>query len=98
MAKWGSWQDNTRKEKRGDAWRIETYYTCSECGIEGYESDKYCHCCGADMYYSPPQTNADRFRKMSDEEQQRCVRGFWEIEDFADWLKQPAEEESDDTT
>ena len=38
------------------------------------------------------QTNADRFRAMSDEEQQKCVRRFWEIEDFADWLKQPAVE------
>jgi hypothetical protein len=37
------------------------------------------------------QTNADRFRAMSDDEQQRCVRKFWEIEDFADWLQQPAE-------
>ena len=35
------------------------------------------------------QTNADRFRAMSDEEQQKCVRRFWEIEDFADWLQQP---------
>lgn len=33
-------------------------------------------------------TNADRFRAMSDDEQQKCVRRFWEIEDFADWLKQ----------
>lgn len=40
-----------------------------------------------------PQTNADRFRAMSDEEQQKWVRGFWEIEDFADWLKQPAKED-----
>ena len=39
-----------------------------------------------------PENNADRFRSMSDEEQQKCVRRFWEIEDFADWLKQPAEE------
>lgn len=38
-----------------------------------------------------PQTNADRFRAMSDKEQQSFVRGFWEIEDFADWLQQPAE-------
>ena len=38
-----------------------------------------------------PQTNADRFRAMSDEQQQSFVRGFWEIEDFADWLQQPAE-------
>lgn len=37
------------------------------------------------------KTNADHFRVMSDEEQQKCVRRFWEIEDFADWLKQPAE-------
>lgn len=37
------------------------------------------------------QTNADRFRAMSDKEQQSFVRGFWEIEDFADWLQQPAE-------
>ena len=37
-----------------------------------------------------PKTNADRFRAMSDEEQQKCVRKFWEIEDFADWLQQPA--------
>ena len=36
-------------------------------------------------------TNADRFRAMSDKEQQSFVRGFWEIEDFADWLQQPAE-------
>ena len=37
-----------------------------------------------------PQTNADRFRAMSNEEQQNCIRKFWEIEDFADWLQQPA--------
>ena len=37
-------------------------------------------------------TNADRFRAMSDKEQQSFVRGFWEIEDFADWLQQPAEQ------
>ncbi|MBQ2382941.1 MAG: hypothetical protein II290_02780 [Oscillospiraceae bacterium] len=40
-----------------------------------------------------PKTNADHFRAMSDEEQQKCVRRFWEIEDFADWLKQPAEDD-----
>lgn len=39
-----------------------------------------------------PQTNADRFLAMSDGEQQKCVRRFFEIEDFADWLKQPAED------
>ena len=38
-----------------------------------------------------PENNADRFRSMSDEEQQKFVRRFWEIEDFADWLKQPSE-------
>ena len=37
------------------------------------------------------KTNADRFRAMSDKEQQNCVRKFLEIEDFADWIKQPAE-------
>ena len=37
------------------------------------------------------KTNADRFRDMSDKEQQRFVRGFWEIEDFADCIQQPAE-------
>ena len=36
-------------------------------------------------------TNADRFRAMSDQEQQSFVRGFWEIEDFAEWLQQTAE-------
>ena len=41
-------------------------------------------------YRTEPITNADRFRVMSDEEQQNCIRKFWEIEDFADWLKQPA--------
>ena len=38
-----------------------------------------------------PKTNANRFRAMSDGEQQNFVRKFWEIEDFADWLQQPAE-------
>ena len=40
-----------------------------------------------------PESNADRFRTMSDDEQQNCVRKFWEIEDFANWLKQPFEGE-----
>ena len=43
-------------------------------------------------YRTEPITNADRFRIMSNEEQQNFVRKFWEIEDFADWLKQPADE------
>lgn len=38
------------------------------------------------------KTNADRFRAMSDQEQQSFVRGFWEIEDFAYWLQQPEAE------
>ena len=42
-------------------------------------------------YRRKKQTNADRFRAMSNEEQQNCIRKFWEIEDFADWLQQPAE-------
>ena len=40
-----------------------------------------------------PMANADRIRAMSDKEQQSFVRGFWEIEDFADWLQQPAKGE-----
>ena len=40
-----------------------------------------------------PHTNADRFRAMSDKEQQIFVRGFFEIEDFADWLRRPVEGE-----
>ena len=46
---------------------------------------------GETVIQPAPMTNADRFRAMSDEEQQKCVRRFWEIEDFADWLQQPAE-------
>ena len=38
------------------------------------------------LYRTEPLTNADYFRAMSDEEQQNFVRGFLEIEDFADWL------------
>lgn len=40
-------------------------------------------------YANPTKTNADRFRDMTDKEQQKFVRGFFEVEDFADWLKQP---------
>ena len=42
-----------------------------------------------------PVTNADRFRQMTNEEQQYFVRGFWEIEDFADWLKRPYKEKEE---
>ena len=44
-----------------------------------------------DCQHFREKTNANRFRDMSDKEQQSFVRGFWEIEDFADWLQQPAE-------
>ena len=55
----------------------------------GYKVDKCDHkdC----PYRTEPITNADFFRAMSDDEQQSFVRGFWEIEDFADWLQQTAE-------
>ena len=43
-----------------------------------------------DCQHFREKTNANRFRDMSDKEQQSFVRGFWEIEDFADWLQQPA--------
>ena len=48
---------------------------------------------GECFIYRTINTNADLFRAMSDEEQQSFVRGFWEIEDFADWLQQPAKGE-----
>ena len=51
---------------------------------------------GECFIYRTINTNADLFRAMSDEEQQSFVRGFWEIEDFADWLQQPAEEDNND--
>ena len=53
-------------------------------------------CSGYDkckQYKQNYMTNADHFRSMSDEEQQGFVRKFWEIEDFADWLQQPAKED-----
>ena len=67
--------------------------TVKRCPMQvGYKVDEcdYKDC----PYRTEPITNADRFRAMSDEEQQNCVRKFWEIEDFADWLQQPAEEET----
>lgn len=51
----------------------------------GYKVDE----CNLRTVRTEPMTNADRFRSMSDEEQQKCVRRFWEIEDFAAWLQQP---------
>lgn len=64
---------------------------CKHTEICGYECclDDCCH-----EFEPAVETNADRFRAMSDDEQQKCVRRFWEIEDFADWLKQPAEEDN----
>lgn len=62
---------------------------CGECDRRWYCDIDPGKC---DEWPDPvPMTNADRFRAMSDEEQQKCVRRFWEIEDFADWLQQPAE-------
>ena len=56
---------------------------------DGYKVDecdlKDCPC------RTEPITNADSFRAMSDEEQQNFARKFLKIEDFADWLQQPAE-------
>ena len=46
---------------------------------------------GECFIYRTINTNADLFRAMSDEDKQSFVRWFWEIEDFADWLQQPAE-------
>ena len=56
-----------------------TYFIRGEC------TSSFCE------YRRKKQTNADRFRAMSNEEQQNFVRKFWEIEDFVDWLQQPAE-------
>lgn len=67
--------------------------TCNICEYAGRPSYKSpcSECRGYSKYkYKKMQTNADRFRAMSDEEQQKCVRRFWEIEDFDDWLQKPA--------
>ena len=71
----------------------EGYSFCNEDGTipkwdKEYGAEPYIDIGGE--FYNKPITNADRFRAMSDEEQQNCVRKFWEIEDFADWLRQPA--------
>lgn len=66
---------------------LEVNYPCSPvCALFGdcvtaFESKKKANV----------RTNADRFRAMDDDEQQNCVRKFWEIEDFANWLQQPFE-------
>lgn len=71
---------------------IVTKCTGVRCPMQyGYKVDECNH---TDCpYRTEPITNADRFRRMTDEEQQTFVRGFWEVEDFADWLKQPCKEE-----
>ena len=61
---------------------------CEKCVTEHFPNGKDSD---PSMWKPLPQTNADRFRRMTDEEQQAKVRRFFEIEDFADWLKQPAE-------
>lgn len=70
---------------------------CPDCGnmiaYNSYFSAFYCPRCGGIFKKVKPMTNADRFRRMTNEEQQKFVRGFWEIEDFADWLQQPAKGE-----
>lgn len=73
--------------------------TCKKClgtghvhgGDENSSWSKACEYCHGIGFVRVPMTNAERFRAMSDEEQQKFVRRFWEIEDFADWLKQPKE-------
>ena len=62
-----------------------------KCWKEGNLTIKRKSCQRAKTKYV--MTNADRFRAMSDEEQQNCVRKFCEIEDFAYWLQQPFEGE-----
>ena len=59
--------------------RMQAGYKVDECDC------KDCPC------RTEPITNSARFRAMSDEEQQNFVRKFLKIEDFADWLQQPAE-------
>ena len=56
---------------------------------DGYKVDE-CDCKDCPCR-TEPITNSARFRAMSDEEQQNFVRKFLKIEDFADWLQQPAE-------
>lgn len=69
------------------------YNTLRGCTILEHPG-QYCPMGNMPKKENKPHTNADRFRNMTDEEQQRFVKGFFEIEDFADWLKQPAKEET----
>ena len=67
---------------------------CENCGNFDRTNKKATEACGEcesvePTKWKPVKTNGDRFRAMSDEEQQKFVKRFWEIEDFADWLKQP---------
>ena len=72
------------------------YDNCKDCHSRcihaGKERDFICmNGVSCKITTKKSQTNSDYFRAMSDEEQQNCVRKFLEIEDFVDWLKQPAE-------
>ena len=68
---------------------------CQYNTLDGCKVKEYSAICPLTNMATPiteyRMTNADRFRAMSNEEQQNFVRKFWEIEDFVDWLQQPAE-------
>ena len=65
--------------------------SASACPNHETVKESAAYLCGVLDERKRKQTNADRFRTMSDKEQQSFVRGFLEIEDFAEWLQQPAE-------
>lgn len=72
--------------------RVISDEAASVCPNHETVKESAAYLCGVLDERKRKQTNADRFRAMSDEGQQKCVRRFWEIEDFADWLKQPVKE------
>ncbi len=78
------WREKVIKYTCGAGTPEEAETNCTHF-IRGECTASFCE------YRRKKQTNADRFRAMSNEEQQNCIRKFWEIEDFADWLQQPAE-------
>ena len=65
--------------------------SASVCHNHETVKESAAYLCGVLDERKRKKTNADRFRTMSDKEQQSFVRGFLEIEDFADWLQQNAE-------
>ena len=65
--------------------------SASACHNHETVKESAAYLCGVLDERKRKKTNADRFRTMADKEQQSFVRGFLEIEDFADWLQQPAE-------